>query len=63
MATLNMFRGLLVAGAVLAAVIAVAYQQWAAAGILLVGILAHAGLWVYLHKQRSASGDHGSSAS
>lgn len=63
MATINMFRGLLVAGAVLAAIIALAYQQWAAAGILLVGILAHAGLWVYLAKQRSTSGDQGSSAS
>jgi hypothetical protein len=54
MATINMFRGLLVAGAVLAVVIAVAYGQWAAAGILTLGIAAHAALWVRLHRERTA---------
>lgn len=63
MATINMFRGLLVAGAALAVVIAVAYGQWAAAGILTVGILAHVALWVKLHREREAASDQGSSVS
>ena len=63
MATINMFRGLLVAGAVLAVVIAVAYGQWAAAGILSLAIAAHAALWVRMHRERAASGDQGTSAS
>ena len=62
MATINMLRGLLVAGAALAVVIALAYGQWAAAGILTVGILAHAALWVRLHRERTAAGDQGPSA-
>ena len=56
MATLNTFRGLLVAGAALAVVVAVAYQQWAAAGILTLGILAHIALWVRIHRERVAGG-------
>ena len=63
MATINMFRGLLVAGAALAVIIALAYGQWAAAGILTLGILAHIALWVRIHRERSASGDQGTSAS
>lgn len=62
MATINMFRGLLVAGAALAVVIAVAYGQWAAAGILTLGILAHVALWVKLHRDRAAAGNQASSA-
>lgn len=54
MATINMFRGLLVAGAALAVVVALAYQQWAAAGILTLGILAHIALWVRIHRERAA---------
>jgi hypothetical protein len=51
MATINMFRAFLVAGAVLAVIIAAAYQQWAAVAILSVGIAAHALLWVRLHRE------------
>ena len=53
MASVNMMRGLLVAGAVLAAVIAAAYQQWPAVIILSVGILAHFGMWLHLHRTRT----------
>ena len=55
MATINMFRAFLVAGAVLAIIIAAAYQQWAAVAILSVGVAAHALLWVRLHRERSAA--------
>lgn len=55
MASINMLRGLLVAGAVLAAIVAAAYQQWAAVFILVLGILAHAALWVRLHREREAA--------
>ena len=55
MGTINTFRGLLVAGAVLAVIVALAYQQWAAAGILTLGIAAHAALWVRLYRERAAS--------
>ncbi|MPZ71766.1 MAG: hypothetical protein GEU74_00815 [Nitriliruptorales bacterium] len=55
MATINMFRGFLVAGAVLAVVIAAVYQQWAAVVILSVGIAAHVALWVRLHRERAAA--------
>ena len=52
MAAVNMLRGLLVAGAVLAAVIAAAYQQWAAVIILSLGIAAHAAMWGHMHRSR-----------
>ena len=52
MDSMNTLRGLLVAGAVLAAVIAAAYQQWAAVVILSVGILAHFAMWLHLHRAR-----------
>lgn len=55
MATINMMRGLLVAGAVLAVVVAVVLGQWAAAVILSAGIVAHAALWIRLHRERSAA--------
>lgn len=57
MASLNMMRALLVGGAVLAAAIAAFLQLWLVAGILTVGIAAHAGLWVYLHRLPAASGN------
>lgn len=61
MATLNMLRGLLVAGAALAAVIAAVLGQWAAALILTAAIIAHGALWVRLHREKaaaSAAGGH-----
>ncbi len=51
-----MLRGLLVAGAVLAVVVAVVQGQWAAAAILTAGILAHGALWVRLHRDKAAAG-------
>jgi hypothetical protein len=57
MATINMFRAFLVAGAVLAIVIAAAYQQWAAVAILSVAVAAHGLLWVRLHRERSSATD------
>lgn len=59
MASINMLRGLLVAGAVLAVVVAAAYQQWAAVVILAIGIAAHAALWVRIAKEKArAAGPH-----
>ena len=57
MATINMFRAFLVAGAVLAIIIAAAYQQWAAVAILSVGVAAHALLWMRLHRDRAKTPD------
>lgn len=54
MATINMFRGFLVAGAVFAVLIAAVYGQWAVVVILSVAIAAHAALWVRLHRDRQA---------
>lgn len=54
MASMNTLRGLLVAGAVLAAVIAAVYQQWSAVAILSVGILAHFAMWAHLHRNGPA---------
>jgi hypothetical protein len=53
MATLNMLRGLLVAAAALAVVIALALGQWAAAVILSAGIVMHGALWVRLHREKA----------
>lgn len=55
MATINMLRGLLVAGAAFAALLAAIYQQWAAVLLLVVGIAAHGALWVHLHRSRQAT--------
>lgn len=57
MPTINTLRGLLVAGAGLAAVIAAALGQWLAATILLVGIAFHAALWVQLYRNREPTTD------
>lgn len=54
METINMLRGLLVAGAALAAVIALVLGQWVAAVILIAAIGAHAALWVRLHREKAA---------
>lgn len=55
MATINMLRGLLVAGAAFAALLAAIYGQWSAVLLLVVGIAAHGALWVHLHRAREAS--------
>ena len=53
MATINMLRGVLVAGAALAAVIAAVYGQWVAAFVLFVAVVAHGVLWLHLHRTRA----------
>lgn len=50
-----MLRQLLVAGAVVAAIVAAAYQQWPAVIILVLGVLAHIALWVRIHREKAAS--------
>lgn len=55
MATINMLRGLLVAGAAFAALLAAIYGQWAAVLLLVAGIAAHGALWVHLHRSRQAA--------
>ena len=55
MATINMFRGFLVAGAVFAVIVAAVYGQWAAVAILSLAIAFHAALWVRLHRERAAA--------
>ena len=54
MANINMLRGILVAGAVFAAVVAAILGQWEAAFILGAGIAAHAALWVRISRERAA---------
>lgn len=49
-----MLRGLLVAGAALAVVIALVQGQWAAAVIIGAAIVAHGALWVRLHRDKAA---------
>ncbi|HVM19451.1 MAG TPA: hypothetical protein VM307_05790 [Egibacteraceae bacterium] len=53
MATINTMRGVLVAAAALAALVAAAYGQWAATGILVLGILGHLALWYRLHRDKA----------
>ncbi|MBA2530410.1 MAG: hypothetical protein H0V19_10720 [Euzebyales bacterium] len=50
MASVNMLRGVLVAGAVLAAIVAAAYRLWPVVGVLLVAVAAHGWMWAYLHR-------------
>jgi hypothetical protein len=43
-------RAVLVAGAVLAAVVAAIFQLWPVVAIMLAAIVAHGLMWVYLHR-------------
>lgn len=60
MAPVNTLRMILVAGAVVAAVAALVFKAWLAAGLLAVGIVGHALLWVHLHRTGGADRDRGS---
>lgn len=51
MESLNTMRAILVAGAVVAAIVAAAFGMWSAAGVLMVGVLAHGGMWWYIHRR------------
>jgi hypothetical protein len=57
MPEINTMRAILVAGAVLAVVVAAVVQQWAPVGILTVGIGAHALMWRHLHREAAARAD------
>lgn len=52
MDALNTLRAVLVAGAFVLAVMLAVDGQPVPAGVLGVGILAHAGLWVYLYRAK-----------
>lgn len=53
MGSLNTARAILVGGAVIATLVAGAYQHWAVVGILLVGLAGHGGLWLWLYRKPS----------
>lgn len=55
MGSLNTARAILVGGAVIAALVAAAYQHWASVAILVVGLAGHGGLWLYLSRRGSRS--------
>ncbi|CAN5696357.1 MAG: hypothetical protein M3493_02610 [Actinomycetota bacterium] len=50
MESVNTMRAVLVAGAVLAAVVAAIFQLWPVVAIMLAAIVAHGLMWVYLHR-------------
>lgn len=53
MGSLNTARAILVGGAVIATLVAGAYQHWTSVGILLVGLAGHGGLWLWLSRRPS----------
>lgn len=63
MGSLNTARAILVGGAVIATLIAGAYQHWTSVGILLVGLAAHGGLWLWLSRRPSGPPASGPPAS
>lgn len=50
MGSLNTARAILVGGAVIAALVAAAYQHWASVAILAVGLVGHGALWLWLYR-------------
>ena len=55
MESVNTMRAVLVAGAVLAAIVAAIVGQWTVVLVLLAAIVAHGLMWVYLHRLHSRS--------
>lgn len=53
MASVNALRGLLVAGAVVAGVLAVVAGRWSVAGLMLVGVAVHGLATVWLRQRRA----------
>jgi hypothetical protein len=50
MQSVNTMRAVLVAGAVLAAVVAAIFGLWSVVGIMVTAVVAHGLMWVYLHR-------------
>ena len=50
MESVNTMRAILVAGAVVAAIVAAALGVWTAALIMAVGVAGHFALWAYVHR-------------
>ena len=50
MQSVNTMRAVLVAGAVLAAVVAAILGLWPVVAIMLAAVVAHGLMWVYLHR-------------
>lgn len=50
MSSINAMRGMLVAGAAFAAIVAVYFGQWSVVGILGIGIVAHGALTLHLRR-------------
>ncbi len=50
MQSVNTLRAVLVAGAVLAAVVAAIFGLWSVVGIMVAAVVAHGLMWVYLHR-------------
>ncbi|MBA2730246.1 MAG: hypothetical protein H0U48_05810 [Euzebyaceae bacterium] len=50
MQSVNTMRAVLVAGAVLAAVVAAIFGLWSVVGIMVAAVVAHGLMWVYLHR-------------
>lgn len=50
--SMNSLRIVLVGATAIAAVVAAVYGMWTVAGVLSVGVVAHALLWLYLAQQR-----------
>lgn len=63
MESLNTMRAILVAGAVFAAIVAIAYGMWTVALVLSVAITAHAAMWLYIHRRGTHPTVRGDSSS
>jgi hypothetical protein len=50
MTTLNGIRAVLVGAAVVAMLVAAAFGEWLAVGVLAIGVAVHGGMWVYMYR-------------
>lgn len=50
MDSLNTFRAVLVGAAVVAIIVAAGFGRWQVVAYLSVGVAAHVGLWVWMHR-------------
>lgn len=51
MESVNTMRAILVAFAVLAAIVALAFGMWTVAVVMVIGIGAHAAMWLYVRRR------------